>query len=80
MQYYEIGKYIKEKRIKLGISLNKFANTAEIDPAILCRIENQKQGIKLSVLENITRVFKMSPAEFLCEFEDYNPLTNQKDH
>lgn len=69
MQYVELGKYIKNKRIELGISLNKFANAAEIDPAILCRIENQKQGIKLNTLENIAGVFNKTPAEFLSEFE-----------
>lgn len=70
MQYNELGKYIKYKRIELGISLNKFANTAEIDPAILCRIENQKQGIKINILENITNVYNKTPAEFLTEFEN----------
>jgi transcriptional regulator with XRE-family HTH domain len=69
MQYSELGKFIKLKREKLGLSLNKFATLAEIDPAILCRIENQKQGIKISVLENISTAFQTTPAKFLEEFE-----------
>ena len=42
---------------------------AEIDPAILCRIENLKQGIKLDVLEKIALTFDMKVSEFLAEFE-----------
>lgn len=53
MQYSELGKFIKFKRENAGLSLNKFANLAEIDPAIQCRIENLKQGIKINILENI---------------------------
>lgn len=70
MQYSDLGKFIKLKRLRTGLSLNKFATEAEIDPAILCRIENLKQGIKINILENIARVFKISPAEFLTEFEN----------
>ena len=44
---------------------------ADIDCAILCRIENLKQGIKLSVLEKIAKKFDKTPAEFLTEFEEY---------
>lgn len=60
------------KREQSGLSLNKFANLAEIDPAIQCRIENMKQGIKISVLENISKAFGMTPAKFLEEFEGAN--------
>jgi len=69
MQYDEIGKFIKLKRLKKGLSLNKLALDADIDPAILCRIENLKQGIKLNVLYNISHAFGVSPAKFLDEFE-----------
>ncbi|CDE44474.1 unknown [Clostridium sp. CAG:768] len=71
MQYSDLGKYIKLKRQESGLSLNKFAVEAEIDPAILCRIENLKQGIKINVLENISHAFGMTPAKFLDEFEKY---------
>ena len=72
MQYDELGKYIKEKRLAKGQSLNQFAIENEIDPAILSRIENLKQGIKLQVLVNIARGFQNTPAEFLTEFEKEN--------
>lgn len=74
MQYSELGKFIKQKREQTGLSLNKFANLAEIDPAILCRIENLKQGIKINILENISKAFNSSPAKFLEEFEKLNIL------
>lgn len=69
MQYDNLGKFIKLKREKAGLSLNKLANTAGIDPAILSRIENQKQGIKINIIKDIASVFEQTPAEFLLEFE-----------
>ena len=69
MQYSDLGKFIKTKRQHKGLSLNKFAMEAEIDPAILCRIENLKQGIKLDVLVRIALTFDMKVSEFLAEFE-----------
>ena len=70
MQYSDLGKFIKFKRMQMGISLNRFATEAEIDLAILCRIENLKQGIKINILESVARVFGMTPAVFLTEFEN----------
>ena len=69
MQYSDLWKFIKTKRQHKGLSLNKFAMEAEIDPAILCRIEILKQGIKLDVLEKIALTFDMKVSEFLAEFE-----------
>ncbi len=71
MQYSELGKYIKLKRKELGVSLNKFAQDADVDCAILCRVENLRQGIKINVLEKIANNFGKTPAEFLKEFEEY---------
>lgn len=71
MQYNEIGKYIKFRREELGVSLNKFAQDSDIDCAILCRVENLKQGIKLNILEKIANNFNQTPAEFLKDFEDF---------
>ena len=70
MQYSDLGKFIKFKCMQMGISLNRFATESEIDPAILCRIENLKQGIKINILESVARVFGMTPAVFLTEFEN----------
>ena len=78
MQYSELGKFIKDKRINAGISLNKLALDAEIDPAILCRIENLKQGIKLNILESISFAFNMKISEFLVEYEKKYDI--KKDH
>lgn len=72
MNYILLGKYIKQKRESLKISLNKFAILADIDPAILSRIENLKQNIKLNILEKIAKTFNMTPADFLKEFENSN--------
>ena len=69
MQYSQLGKFIKEKRQQRGLSLNKFATEAEIDPAILCRIENLRQGIKLDVLEKIAFALETKLSKFLAEYE-----------
>ncbi len=69
MQYDNLGNYIRKKRELKSISLNEFAFKNDIDPAILSRIENLKQGIKLNILEKIAKGFDKTPAEFLNEFE-----------
>lgn len=55
----------------MGISLNKFAINNEIAPAILSRIENLKQDIKMGILVKIANEFETTPAKFLSEFENY---------
>ena len=69
MNYKYLGTYIKNKRIEMGYTLNKFAFDNNIEPAILSRIENLKQNIKLNILEKISNGFQMTPAKFLAEFE-----------
>lgn len=69
MQYLKLGKFIKQKRQQKELSLNKFATESEIDPAILCRIENLRQGIKLEVLEKISLALNMKVSQFLSEYE-----------
>lgn len=69
MQYSNLGKYIKRRRVELNISLNKFAVESDIDSAILSRIENLKQDIKLNVLYKIAKGFGQTPAEFLADYE-----------
>lgn len=70
MQYHKLGKFIKSKRESLKVSLNEFANMADVDPAIICRIENLKQGIKIDCLTKIAKVFNQTSGEFLIEFEN----------
>ena len=70
MQYEQIGIFIKNKRMALKQTLNGFALKNDIEPAILCRIENQKQDIKLGILIKIAKGFRLTPSEFLREFEN----------
>ena len=70
MQYKDFGKYIRIKRTEANMSLNNFALQNDIEPAILSRIENQKQDIKLNVLIKIANGFQLSPSELLKEFEE----------
>ena len=70
MQYKELGQFIKNKRLITGATLNKFAIENDIEPAILSRIENLKQDIKIGVLVKIANGFNITPAKLLQEFED----------
>lgn len=65
----EFGKFVRRKRLESGMTLNKFAISADIDPAIISRIENGKQDTKLSVLAKIAKSFNLTLSEFLAEFE-----------
>ena len=70
MKYEELGLYIKKQRKNLGKSLNEFALEIDVDSAILSRIENLKQDIKLNVLRKIAKGFGQKPSEFLSNFEN----------
>lgn len=69
MIYEDFGKFLRKKRTEKKISLNKFAIMADIDSAIISRIENGKQDVKLFVLAKIAGVFDMTASEFLAEME-----------
>ena len=71
MQYSGLGKFIRYKRnlIVPKITLNNFAFNIELEPAILSRIENEKQDIKYSVLRKISKGFNQKTSELLDEYE-----------
>ena len=70
MQYDSLGKYIKIRREMFGKTLNGFAIENDIEPAILSRIENLRQGIKLNILAKIAKGFGKTVGEFLIEYEN----------
>lgn len=69
MQYDNFGTFIREKRLANNISLNCFALQNDIEPAILSRIENQKQDIKLGILTKIANGFSISLSDLIKEYE-----------
>lgn len=71
MKYEELGLYIRNRRKSLNKSLNEFAVEIDVDSAILSRIENLKQDIKLTILRKIAGGFGQKTSEFLLEFEKY---------
>lgn len=71
-QKTDIRDFIKQKRISTGKTLNGFALDADIDSAILSRIENKKQGIKLDVFIKIAVALDIKPSELLREWETLN--------
>lgn len=71
MQYNEFGKFLKEKRTNLQpeVSLNKFAIDCGMESSALSRIENQKQGISLERLEQISNGYGILVSELVAEYE-----------
>lgn len=71
MQYKNFGKFLKNKResIKPKMTLNRFAINNDIEPAIISRIENMKQDVKLVVLGKIANGFEMTVSELMDEYE-----------
>jgi len=80
MQYNEIGKYMRIKRKSTGKSLNEFAVDNDIDSAILSRIENSKQDVKLKILYKIAKGFGQTPSKFLADFESFSEQSFPNEH
>ena len=72
MQYNNFGKFLRDKREKMQITLNKFALQNDIEPAILSRVETQKQGVSLFVLGKIANGFGITVSELIKEYEVCN--------
>lgn len=72
MQYHGLGKFIRYKRENSlqKTSLNSFAFNNDIEPAILSRIENEKQDIKFNVLTKIAKGFNLKTSELIAEYEN----------
>lgn len=66
----DIRDFMKLKRQMTGKTLNSFAVDADIDPAILSRIENKKQGVKFEVLNKFVIALNISLTEFFTEYEN----------
>ena len=71
MQYGDLGKFIKEKRKQLGISLNSFAISIGYDKSSLSKMENLKQGIKFESIVKIAKGFSMTAGELLIQYESW---------
>ncbi len=73
MQYKNFGKFLRYKRKKdmPFKSLNNFAFDNNIEPALLSRVENLKQDIKLSVIEKVASAFNIKVSELMKEYEEY---------
>ena len=72
MQYKKLGKFVRDKREKLKISLNEFSFNANIEPATLSNFETGKSGVAFDTLIKIAHGFNQTAGEFLIEFEQQN--------
>lgn len=73
----QVGLRIKELRLKLGVSQEKFALLVGLDRTYICSVEQGKRNISIVNLEKIWRGLKISPKDFFDSdrFEvknDYN--------
>lgn len=71
MNYKNFGTYLRFKRESIvpKMTLNKFAIDNGIEPAILSRIETQKQDTKLGVLSKIANGMGLTASELLQDYE-----------
>ncbi len=69
----ELGKNIKKMRRKLGLSQEKFAEMIDIAPRTLYGIESGKNFVTSETLENIIRVFNVSPADLFEQNSEILP-------
>lgn len=69
MQYKNFGKFIRSKREKEKISLNRFAFACEIEPASLSNFETGKSDVLFKNLVKISNGFNMKLSELIKEFE-----------
>lgn len=76
MQYKELGQFIRNKRILLGYSLNKFAIHCEIEPATLSNFERGLSDINLDTLISIAKGFDKTLGEFIAEYEQFIIIKN----
>lgn len=76
MQYKKLGQFIRNKRILLGFTLNKFAIHCEIEPASLSNFERGLSGINLDTLISIAKGFDKTLGELIIEYEQYLKTKN----
>ena len=60
----EVGERIKELRIQLGLSQEKFALKIEMDRTYLASVESGKRNISIINLEKIVKGFNITFKEF----------------
>ena len=63
------AKTIKSKRLKLGLSQEKFAELANLSMRSISLLECEKQQPTLTTLYNIASAFEVTTSELLAEVE-----------
>ncbi len=64
-----IGDRIRQARLSREMSLTDLAHKADVSAATLSRIENEKQGLDLSMFLTLAKILKVAPHELLGERE-----------
>ena len=72
MDYTEnLSKFIKYKREKSRLSLNKFCIESKIETSSLSRYETRKRIPSVISLVKIAKFYNQSLSEFLKEYEEF---------
>ena len=66
----EIGKRIKELRLTLGLSQEKFALQIGMDRTYFAYVEAGKRNISIVNLEKIIKGLNITFTDFFCEWEE----------
>lgn len=67
VNYFDLGRQIKEKRKSKQISQADLAAMAEMSTQHLCNIENARTKVSLDKLIRIANVLECSVDELICE-------------
>ncbi len=74
MQYLDFGKYIRDRRIKLGQSLNNFAIQCGIESSTLSRFETEESDVYFQNFIKIANGFNVTPSELLKDFDEFSNI------
>ncbi len=67
-----LGIAIKELRVNLGLSQEKFALSIEMDRTYLASVEAGKRNLSLANIEKIARGLNTKVSELFAKAESYN--------
>lgn len=67
INYADIGKRIRARRIKMGLSQERLAELADLSVPHMSHIETANTKLSLPVLVSIANVLKTTPDALLCD-------------
>lgn len=72
----DVGRRIKEERVKRGMSMSRLAELANVSTSHISKVETAKCEIGLKSLIKIATALEMNASDFLPEAERASGMTN----